>query len=221
MPLTEECPKSLLRVNTRTVFDLEIESLIECNIKNFIITTGYEHEKLEQYAYTNYPDLRMTFVRNKKYDSTNYIYSIWLTRDLIDDDIILLHGDMVFETALLKKLLGHDAKNAVLINKLIKPPEKDFKALVENEMVKEIGINLFGQNAFFCAPVYKFSKSSFLEWLSEITSFINNGNVMCYAEDAFNIISDKIELKPVYYTDEFCMEIDTLEDLSTARTFYG
>jgi hypothetical protein len=40
-----------------------------------------------------------------------------------------------------------------------------------------------------------------------------DGNCNIYAEDTFNKISDKIELKLVYFSDRFCMEIDTLEDL--------
>jgi phosphoenolpyruvate phosphomutase len=145
---------------------------------------------------------------------------MWLTRELIDDDIILLHGDMVFESLLAKRLVEGVAENAVLINKRISPPEKDFKAIVENEIIREIGVNLSGPNAFFCAPFYKFSKAGFLKWMSEIETFVMKGKVRCYAEDAFNSISNEIGLRPVYFTDEFCMEIDTFEDISKARAFY-
>ena len=38
-----------------------------------------------------------------------------------------------------------------------------------------------------------------------------------YAEDAFNEISDNLILRPLYFDDELCMEIDTMEDLNIAR----
>ena len=37
-----------------------------------------------------------------------------------------------------------------------------------------------------------------------------------YAEDAFNKISNEIVLRPLHF-EEFCMEIDTMDDLEKAR----
>ena len=51
----------------------------------------------------------------------------------------------------------------------------------------------------------------------EIEKEVKKGNVDIYAEDAFNKISDKITLNPLYFSKEFCMEIDTMEDLKEAR----
>jgi phosphoenolpyruvate phosphomutase len=220
MPLTKNLPKGLLTINGKKILDLQMESLMECNISNFIITTGHKHDSIEKYVTETYHDLNISLVRNDRYDSTNYIYSIWLTRKLIDDDIIILHGDMVFDKGLLKRLVQCVFSNAALINNTIKPPDKDFKAVIHDDIIKKIGVNLFGDDAYFCAPIYKFSRLSFLRWLVEIDLFVNAGKVTCYAEDAFNIISNEIELRAVYYGDEFCMEIDTPEDLRVAEEYY-
>ena len=53
---------------------------------------------------------------NPKYKTTNYIYSMWLTKKFIDDDIILLHGDLVFDKKLLERLIAENG-NRVLVNK--------------------------------------------------------------------------------------------------------
>lgn len=42
-----------------------------------------------------------TFVKNELYKDTNYIYSIYCAREYLDDDILLMHGDLVFESAVL------------------------------------------------------------------------------------------------------------------------
>lgn len=57
----------------------------------------------------------------------------------------------------------------------------------------------------------------FLYWLGEIEKFIQRGDTKSYAEDAFNAISGKIVLQPLYFGDEVCMEIDTKEDYEEAR----
>ena len=221
MPQTQNLPKSLLRVNGRTILDIEIESLISCGITDIIIATGHKHEMMKQYVAENYPSLDVAFVRNREFATTNYIYTVWLTKELIDDDVVILHGDMVFEGILLERLLAHPSVNGALINNVIELPEKDFKAVVQNGIIKKIGVGFFGKDSYFCAPIYKFSQTSFSRWLLEIDAFVQEGNVMCYAEDAFNNIAEEVGLEPVYYGDEFCMEIDTPQDLDIAREYYG
>jgi choline kinase len=92
-PLTNTLPKPLLKVGDKTILDYQLESLIKHGITRLIITTGPFREKLEEHVLSGY-HLEVQFVNNPRYDSTNYIYSLWLTRDLIDSDVLLLHGDL-------------------------------------------------------------------------------------------------------------------------------
>lgn len=219
-PFTDENPKCLAKLNGKTILGHELENLLHYGIKNVIITVGPFEEKIKGFVEVNFPEISPIYIKNPKYDSTNYIYSMWLAKNLIDDIIILLHGDMVFEKKLLGRLLNEKHKNCVLVNNKIKPPEKDFKGKIENNLVKKISVGIFGENTFFLAPVYKFSKDDFNKWLDEIGKFVEGGNVNVYAEEAFNKIAGQIELYPVYYGDGFCMEIDNFDDLETARGYF-
>jgi phosphoenolpyruvate phosphomutase len=215
-PLTDRYPKSLLRVGGRTVIDYQLEALAKHGVCDIVITTGHLGKKLEEYV-RNTSVVPVQFVHNPKYESTNYIYSLWLTKGLVDDDIILLHGDLIFDSVLIKKLL--DARgNRVLVNRHMLSPEKDFKALIKRGRVVRIGVNLSGPGTSFCAPMYKFSKADFLLWLHKIEDFVMRGKVDCYAEDALNEISDDVLLGPLYFK-EFCMEIDTKADLEKTRRY--
>ena len=118
-------------------------------------------------------------------------------------------------------MISEKHANCVLVNREIKPPEKDFKAVIENDRVIKIGVEFSGKNAFFSAPLYKFLKSDFLCWLDEIEKFVKKGDLKIYAESVFNKISDKIVLRPLYFSEEFCMEIDTKEDLEIARSLFS
>jgi len=219
-PFTNENPKCLVKLNEKTILEHELENLLHYGIKDIIITTGHFEEKVKNLVKEKFPQLNVTYVKNPKYDSTNYIYSIWLARELIDDEVILMHGDMVFERELLGRLVNGGERTHVLINNKSVPPKKDFKGRIENDLVKEIGLDVFGENAFFLPPVYRFSKEDFRLWMEEIDRFIKEGNTSVYAEDAFNKISDLIKLHAVYYGDEFCMEIDDFNDLRVAREFF-
>ena len=215
--LTEDKPKALIEIGDKPLLGHQLDNLIRCDIRNVIITTGPFEDKIKRYVKEKYPNINVLYMNNPKYDTTNYIYSMWLTKKLIDDDIILLHGDLLFDKELLDKLINENYSNCVLVNRTIKPPKKDFKAVIENNRVIKIGVEFSGENAFFSAPLYKFSLFDFLYWLDGIEKFIKKGFTKSYAEDVFNKISDKLILHPLYFDDEFCMEIDTKEDLEKAK----
>jgi len=212
-------PKALIRIGNKPLLGYQMDSLIQCGIRRIIITTGPFENKIKKYMEKVYRDVNVSYVRNPKYRITNYVYSMWLAKNLVDDDIILLHGDLLFERKLLERLIDEKYVNCVLVNRKIRPPSKDFKALIKGNKVIKIGVEFFGKNAFFCAPLYKFSQSDFLYWLNEIEKFVMKGDLKIYAESVFNEISDKIVLRPLYFTDEFCMEIDTKEDLEIAKAY--
>ena len=210
--LTDNLPKALLKVGNKTILGRQLDSLLGCGITDIIITTGMFDGKIQKYVKENYPELNVSYVNNKWYRDTNYIYSIWLARELIDDDIILLHGDLVFEKVLLKQLIEDKSPNCVPV-RTGKSNSKDFKASIMNNRINKIGVGVLG---CVLAPIYKFSRADFMIWLNEIGKFINRGESNVYAEDAFNEISDKIVLNPMYFDNIGCMEIDTREDLKIA-----
>jgi len=219
-PITNEIPKCLVKLNGNTILGYQIESLIKVGIGEIIMTTGPFDEKIKSFMSENFPHVKVKYIKNEKYETTNYIYSLWLTKGHIDDDIILLHGDTVFEQELLNRLIKCKNKNCVLINNKIELPQKDFKAQIIDGKIKRIGVDVFAENSFFLAPLYKFSKEDFLIWMNEIENFIKGGEVNKYAEDAFNEIHYKIDLHPTFFGEEFCMEIDTADDLKIAKKFF-
>ena len=215
-PLTDKKPKSLIKINNKTILEYQLDILKKCNITNVIITTGPFADEIQRFVKEKYKDFTFLFVPNPQYDTTNYIYSLWLTKDYIDDDILLLHGDLIFTEKLLKKMIKTNG-NVVPVNNKIEVPEKDFKAVIDNNKVKKIGVNFFGKNTFFSLPLYKFTKRDFLAWMNEMEKEIKDKKLNIYAENAFNNISDEIELKPLYFNDKLCMEIDTKEDLKIIK----
>jgi len=219
-PLTLELPKCMLDIGGRTILGFQLGALTQAGIEDIIITTGPFEEKVISHVSTDFPDINVRFVRNELYSTTNYIYSLWLTKEFIDDDVILLHGDVVFDIELLENLVTSSFTNCVPVKKMTKLPEKDFKAVVKDGKVTKIGVEFFGDDAYFSIPLYKFSRKDFLFWLEKIETFIKRGDTKIYAENVFNGISHRLKIRPLRYHDEFCMEIDTIEDLVIARKYF-
>ena len=211
--LTSEHPKCMTEIyGNETILSRQLKLLKEYGITDVIMTTGYFDNVLVDYC--NFLDLHMniTFVNNPLYDKTNYIYSIYCAKEhLKDQDIILLHGDLVFEERVLSKLLINE-KSCVAVSSTTKLPEKDFKAVIKNNRVEKIGIEFF-DNALASQPLYKLLKDDWNLWLDNICKYCENNQTNCYAENALNEITDQIQLEPLDFKDMLCNEIDTPIDL--------
>jgi phosphoenolpyruvate phosphomutase len=205
--LTQNNPKCLIKINEKeTILDYQLNKIIGSNLKDIIITTGPFEDKIKKYIKSNYPKLKVQYVYNPIYYETNYIYTIYLTKDIIDDDIILLHGDLIFSNNLLKDIIDSEYRDCVLINKEITPPEKDFKALIIDEKIIQISVNISDPNSVFLAPLYKLSYRFFKAWLNQIEKFIIENQFENYAEDALNTILNELVLKPFYFNNKICKE---------------
>jgi len=62
-------------------------------------------------------------------------------------------------------------------------------------------------------PLYKLLKDDWNGWLNNIETFVKNDIVSCYAENAFNEVSNTINVMALDVKNMLCNEIDTPEDL--------
>ena len=213
--LTKNSPKSMVKLlNGETVFERQIRVLKECGIKEFVITTGpFEEQLIEVSKKKEFSDLVFHFVHNDVYDKTNYIYSFYLARHLLNDDVLMLHGDLVFNKNLVIALLNNPHSSVGLINKSIPLPKKDFKGRIINNKLREVGINIFDEDCFTFQPLYKLSKNDLKKWIDNIVVFIEEKHIdQVYAENAFNEISDTLNIVPMSYEGYYINEIDNVED---------
>lgn len=216
LELTANCPKSMVHLyNDETIFERQLRLLQEAGIKEVVITTGPYPEMIKNIcAKKCYSNMHFVFPHNEIYNFSNYIYSMYKAREHLDDDILMMHGDLVFDRTLIPSLLKRKEKNICLINKFKKLPEKDFKGRIIDNELREVSINIFDDNCFAFQPLYKLSKEVVKAWLDNVTNFVNNGNISVYAENALNEISKGLGIVPVSYANHFIDEIDNKDDLA-------
>ena len=196
-----------------------MQKLFECGITDVVVTTGYFDKVLVEYCKTLALPLNIEFVLNPSYDCTNYIYSIYCARDILkDEDILLLHGDMVFQKDVLEKVLA-TGNSCMTVSSTVELPQKDFKAVLKDGKIVAVGIEFF-ENAVAAQPMYKLLKQDWNIWLSRICTYCENGTVKCYAENALNEVSDQMYLLPLDVQDSLCNEVDNEEDLRVVSERY-
>ena len=155
--------------------------------------------------------IRLTFVKNQRFRETNYIYSIYCAREYLDDDIILMHGDLVFENTVLDAIFDSEESCMAVSSQVLLG--KDFKAVVRDGYIRQIGIDLY-DNAIAAMPLYKLYKAEWNVWLKKIIEFCENEETGGYAENAFNEVSENCRIIPLDVQKKLCSEIDNPEDLA-------
>ena len=209
---TKNNHKSMARLKDgETIFHRQIRLLAAEGITEFVITTGPFEEQLKEQA-ADFPELSFTFVRNEIYDKTNYIYSMYLAREYMNDDLLFFHGDLVFNRKLLHDMLCCEDKNAATVNFEKALPEKDFKGRVQDGKVLEVSIHIFDEDCFAFQPFYKMDKATASAWIGKVVEFIHKGENKCYAENALNEIFPALNVRAFSYVGYFIDEIDNLDD---------
>lgn len=117
-PLTDIIPKVMVEICGETIIKRALNHLAELKeIDEVIIVIGYKSEKIKEHIGEFYKGMKITYILNKDYNSTNNIYSLWLAKDYVKSDVILLEGDILFEKEMLTPLLDSNHPNLVLVAK--------------------------------------------------------------------------------------------------------
>lgn len=140
--LTSNQPKSLVKINGKSLIDYQLTRFIKNNCKKIYISTGYK-----SYSFHNLPFKK---IYNRKHNSTNMVYTLinTLRRIKHDEDIIISYGDILFNDKIFKKIINNQDMMSVVIDedfinlweKRINNPIDDLETLkIKNNLIIEIG----------------------------------------------------------------------------------
>lgn len=208
--------KSMARLgNGETIIGRQLRILADHGVTEFVITTGpFADQLVEQTRAPRFGGLDVTFVTNEVYDQTNYIYSLYLAREHLDDDVLMLHGDLVFNAAALTRLLADPRPDLGMVNSSLPQPAKDFKARVVDGVIREVSVSITDADCHAFQPLYKLSRRAMGVWLRRVEQFVEAGNTKVYAENALNEVAVEAGIEAFSYAGESVNEVDTLDDLA-------
>lgn len=213
--LTSEHPKCMTEISAHeTILSRQLKAVADAGINEVVMTTGYYDRALVKYCQSLELPIHFTFVNNPIYDQTNYIYSIYCAKEYLDDDIILMHGDLVFENEVFDKVVASKT-SCMTVSSTLPLPEKDFKAQVVNGMVMRVGVDIFNE-AMEAQALYHLKKDDWKVWLDKIIEFCEADNRKVYAENALNELNGAANICALDVENLLCAEIDNPEDLAIA-----
>lgn len=211
--LTSEHPKCMTEISLHeTILSRQLKMIADAGIEEVVITTGYYDGVLVKYCQSLELPLHFTFVNNPIYDQTNYIYSIYCAREYLDDDIILMHGDLVFENEVFDRVVSSPV-SCMTVSSTLPLPDKDFKARVVDGKVIAVGVDIFNE-AMEAQALYHLKRDDWKVWLDKIIEFCEAGNRKVYAENALNALNGTANIHALDVENLLCSEIDNPEDLA-------
>jgi choline kinase len=144
LPLTHSIPKCLIRVQgERTMLEHQLRALDECGVERVTVMTGFASERVEQaLARMAIGGVEVRTQYNPVYATTDNLITAWLARDQMAEDFVLLNGDTLFESEVLRRVLAApEAPISIAVDRKAFYDDDDMKvALAAREpRVREIG----------------------------------------------------------------------------------
>ncbi|MFW6049562.1 MAG: NTP transferase domain-containing protein [Myxococcota bacterium] len=114
-PVTDTVPKCMVPVADVPILTRALSGLAEAGVRDVTVVVGYLEEAVRGAYGDRFGDVRLTYARNAEYATTTNLVSLWLAREQMDDDVILLEGDIVLEPPLLRDLVAHPEPDVAVV----------------------------------------------------------------------------------------------------------
>ncbi len=228
--LTRDNTKFMLKVNGVTLAERMLRQLERLPVSRIIIVVGYKGEELIEYISTLNLSTPVVYVYNTIYDKTNNIYSLFLARDyLLKDDTLLLESDLIFEDAILTRIIEDPYPSLALVAKyeswmdgtvVTLDEDNNIRSFTGKEQFRFEEINDYYKTVNIYKFSKKFSNTHYVPFLEAYCKALGNNE---YYEQVLKVITllEKPEIKAaVLDHNETWYEIDDLQDLDIAESIF-
>lgn len=134
-PLTDNCPKPLVKVAGKPLLDHIVESLPSA-VEELIIVTGYLEEQIKAHCGSEYFGRKVTYVTQKEQKGTGH--ALWLCKDLIKGRFLFmfaddLHGqnDIARATSYTRSMLTLTTKTPERFGIVVRHPDGTLAEIIE------------------------------------------------------------------------------------------
>jgi choline kinase len=220
-PLTDTMPKCLLRIGERCLLQRCLDALLANGLKEFVVVTGYRQQQIRDFLTAHYPAVDITFIYNERYEQTNNIYSLWLTRPYTQgQDVLLLDSDIVFDPQIVARLLACGQADALALNRH-ELGEEEIKVIVDaDNRVTEISkVCSIQQAVGESIGIERMSAAYTRALFAELQRMIEGeGLDNVFYERAFErLIPQGHSFYVLDTTELFSIELDTVSDFEQAK----
>ena len=220
---TKDIPKSLIKINNKSLLKRQIDQMRNFNIKKIAIVKGYKSNKI------NFKNIK--YFHNKNYNNNEQLDSFIVANKWFSDDLLVSFSDIIYENSILEKMIKSKYDFTIAVQKNWKkkyndrfdhPVSQADKVFIKKNKILNIGkkISENKANGEFLG-IFKLSKNMCKNFIIEYqklnkkkkTNKLQLHNFFQY------LINKNFNIKPTFVNGKF-MEIDTFNDFTIARKIF-
>ena len=228
--LTKDNPKCMVKVNNKTLIERVLLQLDKCNLEEIILVLGYKKNVLKEFINNLGIETKISYIDNDIYDKTNNIYSLYMAKEeMLKNDILLLESDLIFDDGILKNLIADTNKNMTVIASYESWMDGTCVKLDnENNVIDFVTSKKFDFNntkdLYKTVNIYKFSKEFNKYYIKFLEAYLSSNGENQYYETALETMINILpnELKGFVLKDnQKWYEIDDKQDLDIAESIFS
>lgn len=213
---TELVPKGFVEVQGCPMIISSIETLVSCGIERIIIGTGYKKEVYEALK-AKYPQIECCY--SPRYAETNSMYTLYNSRQAIDqDDFLLLESDLIFEKKAILSLLACEHPDVMLISSLTKFQDQyfveyDTNHVLTNCSVKKEELDVKGE----LVGIHKISNTFYQQMCIDYQQIVEEKLKLGYEYELLHMSQSVLPVHVLKVENLKWYEIDDEQDLDYAE----
>lgn len=208
--MIEPIPKSTLLVNGKPLIRNTVEMFNEFGI-SCTVCVGYKKEKV----FEALKGLDVTYYNNPMYDITNSIISLWMAKDALDDDVIIMNADVFLSRDILQLVLNDKRLNVLAFDTTRTLVGDYFFKVIDGDCLQAYGKELpLSQRSGEYVGIAKIRKEFLSIFSKRLDDMVNQQYHQQWWENVlYSFVENKGQL--IYTLDingHFWGEIDSIED---------
>ena len=231
--LTKHTPKSLIKVNEKSILERQITLLRKFNINDISIIIGPFSEK---YKFDN-----VEYIQDVNYKHHDQLGSLIAGVEKIQNDVLVIFGDIIFDESILLQILKNNSEITIAVDMDWKkyelrnnnPIEDADKVAIFEDSVKRIFKDMKYKNEGFDIGEFiglmKLNLNGSKKFREILLNLQKSHNGKFHDAESFTsaklvdflqeLIEHKIIIHPEIIHGKWC-EIDTIQDLEIARKMF-
>jgi len=219
-PITRDLPKTLIHIHGKPIIEYILDRVVEIGIKEIIVVIGHYGGKIKKLVGDVYKGSSIKYIINPIYEQTNSTYSLWLTKEVVGEDLLVINADTIFNRGILKYLVESNYEVALSIDDTISGslPEDSMKVTIIDGLIRNASKKIPPERTHGDAiGIYRFKGEGVKYLFNELDLLIEKNILDQLFTFAVKAIMAKKNVYPVSTNGLSWIEIDDQNDLKEAH----
>ncbi|MGH7232779.1 MAG: sugar phosphate nucleotidyltransferase [Nitrospiraceae bacterium] len=217
-PVTQHRPKCLIEIGGSSLIARYLENLAGAGVKQAVIVVGYKQDMIRGAVGSGRSGVEVRYLESAHYQRGS-ITSLWLAREELDDDVLIMDADVLFHRLILRRLIESASPTALLLDETVTQQTEECMAVVRGGRVVALTkrmperYDMAGEGVGFL----KVRRADCPSIISSLKTYVDRGELDMEYEDALRVFFESARVGFEKIGGLPWTEIDFPEDVTRAE----